>query len=85
MHFLRLAHMLSLIDSFHLLQPVRGGGGTAFKCNCKEFFRDGICVDSTLFKMLWFPDHVVPGKFSAVQIPERTTSRRPGVFARERD
>ena len=50
-----------------------------------KIFRDGICVDSTLFKMLWFPDHVVPGKFSAVQIPDRTTSRRPGVFARERD
>ena len=75
--------MLSLIDTFHLLQPVRGG--TSFKCNCKEFFRDGICCDSTLFKMLWFPDHVVPDKYSAVQIPDRTTSRRPGVFARERD
>ena len=75
--------MLSLIDTFRLLQPVRGG--TSFKCNCKEFFRDGICVDSTLFKMLWFPDHVVPGKFSAVQIPDRTSSRQPGVFDKQRD
>ena len=75
--------MLSLIDTFHLLQPVRGGA--SLKCNCKEFSRDGVCVDSTLFKMLWFPDHVVPGKFSAVQIPDRTSSRRPGVFDKQRD
>ncbi len=70
--------MLSLIDTFHLLQPV--GGGTSLKCNCKEFFRDGICCDRSLYKVLWFPDHVVPDAYSAVQIPERNTSRRPGVF-----
>jgi hypothetical protein len=37
--------MLALLESFHLLQPVRGE--ERWKCNCKEFFRDGICVHTT--------------------------------------
>ena len=37
--------MVALLESFHLLQPVRGE--ERWKCNCKEFFRDGICIHST--------------------------------------
>jgi hypothetical protein len=33
-------------NNFHLLQPVRGDG--SWKCNCKEYFRDGICSYSIL-------------------------------------
>ena len=68
--------MLSLLDTFNLIQPDIGG----FKCNCKEFFRDGICWKTILFKMLWYPDCTVPDKYSVVKIPARPSSRRPGVF-----
>jgi hypothetical protein len=69
--------MLSLLDTFNVIQPDVGG----FKCNCKEFFRDGICSTAMLFKMLWYPDCMVPDKYSVVKIPARPSSRRPGVFA----
>ena len=67
-----------MIDSFHLLQPVRDK--IAFKCNCKDFFLCGICPHSTLFKMVWYPDETVPDEYSAVMIAHRASSRRPGVF-----
>ena len=73
-----VSEMLTLIDSFHLLQPVRGE--IAFKCNCKDFFLCGICPHSTLFKMVWYPDETVPDDCSVVKIAHRASTRRPGVF-----
>ncbi len=71
--------MVALLESFNLLQPVRDQG--KWKCNCKEFFRDGICTHTTLFTMLWYPNCQVPDEYSAVKIPTRPSSRRPGVFS----
>jgi hypothetical protein len=73
-----VSEMLTLIDSFHLLQPVRDK--IAFKCNCKDFFRCGICPHSTLFKMVWYPDEIVPDDYSVVKIAHRASTRRAGVF-----
>ena len=77
------ADMLTGVDTFRLLQPVRGG--TSWKCNCKEYFRDGICIDSVLFTMIWNPDCKVPDKYNSAKIPTRPSSRRPGVFSPVRD
>ena len=71
--------MVAALETFVLLQPVRGG--TSWKCSCRAHFRNGICPDSTLFKMLWYPDCVVPDEFSVVQLQARSSSRKPGVFA----
>ncbi len=62
-----VTEMVALLESFHLLQPVRDE--EKWKCNCKEFFRDGICVHTTLFTMMWYPDCQVPDEYSAVKIP----------------
>ena len=74
-----LTNMVALLEFFHLLQPVRGQ--VKWKCSCKDFFRDGICTHTTLFAMLWYPDCQVPDEYSAVKVPTRPSSRRPGVFA----
>ena len=75
---IKVSKMLTLIDAFHLLQPVRDT--IAFKCNCKDFMLCCICQHSTLFKMVWYPDETIPGEYSAVKIATRPSSRRPGVF-----
>jgi hypothetical protein len=68
-----ITDMVALLESFHLLQPVRGEG--RWKCNCKEFFRDGICTHATLFTMLWYPDCQVP--ISMDRALQRRTQRQP--------
>ncbi len=38
-------------------------------------------MHTTLFTMMWYPDCQVPDEYSAVKIPPRLSSRKPGVFA----